>query len=86
MAKDHGPSVKDDKLYETLREQGESKEKAARIANAKAGGTDVSKKGGEGESYEDRTKEELERRAREIGIEGRSKMSKDELIDALRNH
>ncbi|HEV2723899.1 MAG TPA: Rho termination factor [Thermoleophilaceae bacterium] len=86
MAKDHGPSVKDDKLYETLREQGEGKEKAARIANAKAGGTDVSKKGGEGESYEDRTKEELERRAREIGIEGRSKMSKDELIDALRNH
>ncbi len=86
MAKDHGPSVKDDKLYETLREQGESKQKAARIANAKAGGTDVSKKGGEGESYEDRTKDELEERAREIGIEGRSKMSKDELIDALRNH
>ena len=86
MAKDHGPSVKDDNLYETLREQGESKQKAARIANAKAGGTDVSKKGGEGESYEDRTKEELEQRAREIGIEGRSKMSKDELIDALRNH
>ena len=37
MAKDHGPSVKDDELYETLREEGDSKEKAARIANAKAG-------------------------------------------------
>lgn len=60
MAKDHGPSIKDDKLYEKLRDEGESQEKAARIANAKAGGTDVSKKGGEGESYEDRTKEELE--------------------------
>jgi hypothetical protein len=46
----------------------------------------VSQKGGEAESYEDRTKEELEDRAREIGIEGRSEMSKDELIDALRNH
>lgn len=86
MAKDHGPSVKDDELYESLRDEGESKEKAARIANAKAGGTDVSQKGGEGESYEDRTKDELEERAREIGIEGRSDMSKDELIDALRNH
>ena len=86
MAKDHGPSIKDDELYETLREDGASKEKAARIANAKAGGTDVSEKGGEGDSYEDRSKDELEDRARELGIEGRSEMSKDELIDALRNH
>jgi hypothetical protein len=75
-----------DRLYEKLRDEGESKEKAARIANAKAGGTDVSQKGGESENYEDRTKEELEERAREIGIEGRADMSKDELIDALRNH
>jgi hypothetical protein len=84
--KDHGPSVKDDRLYEELREDGASKEKAARIANAKAGGEDVSQKGGESGSYEDWTKEDLEDRAREIGIEGRSEMSKDELIDALRNH
>ena len=83
---DHGPSVKDDRLYEDLREEGASKEKAARIANAKAAGEDVSRKGGEAENYEDRTKEELEERAAEIGIEGRSKMSKHELIDALRNH
>ena len=86
MAKDHGPSVKDDELYEKLREEGESREKAARIANAKAGGENVSEKGGEAESYEDRTVEELRERAAEIGIEDRSKMSKDELIDALRNH
>jgi glutamate---cysteine ligase / carboxylate-amine ligase len=86
MAKDHGPTIKDDELYETLRDEGESKEKAARIANAKAGGEDVSEKGGEAPDYEDRTKEELEERAAEIGIEGRSEMSKDELIDALRNH
>ena len=86
MAKDHGPSIKDDELYETLRDEGESKEKAARIANAKAGGEDVSEKGGEAESYEERTKEELSERAAEVGIEGRSEMSKDELISALRNH
>ena len=86
MAKDHGSSVKDDRLYEKLRKGGESKQKAARIANANAGGTNVSRKGGKGGSYEDRTKGELEQRAREIGIEGRSKMSKNELIDALRNH
>jgi hypothetical protein len=70
MAEDHGPSVKDDRLYEKLRDEGESKEKAARIANAKAGGTDVSEKGGRAESYEDRTREELEARAVKRLIQG----------------
>jgi hypothetical protein len=86
MAKDHGSSVKDDRTYEALRDDGASKEKAARIANAKADGDEVSSKGGHGSSYEDRTVDELQERAAEIGIEGRSKMDKGELIDALRNH
>jgi len=30
--------------------------------------------------------DDLEQRAAEIGIEGRSKMDKAELVDALRNH
>jgi hypothetical protein len=86
MAKNHGSSVKDDKTYEGVRKSGASKEKAARIANAKAGGGAPSKKGGKASSYEDQTKQQLQKRAAEVGIEGRSKMDKGELIDALRNH
>jgi hypothetical protein len=83
-----GPSVKDPEQYEALRDEGMSKEKAARIANASAaeGRRKVGRRGGKAENYEDRTKEELLRRAREIGIEGRSKMSKQQLINALRDH
>ena len=93
MAKDHGPSVKDDKTYEALRKDGASQEKAARIANAKAGGGKPSKKGGKpskkggkASKYEDQTKDQLQKKAAQVGIEGRSKMDKGELIDALRNH
>lgn len=84
MAKDHGPSIKDDEQYEALRAQGASKEKAARIANTDR--TTAAKRGGESPSYDDWTKDELYERAQELDIEGRSDLSKDELIDALRNH
>jgi hypothetical protein len=40
----------------------------------------------DGRTYEERTLEELRERAGELQIEGRSSMSKDELIAALRNH
>ncbi|MFS3129809.1 Rho termination factor N-terminal domain-containing protein [Nocardioides sp. Bht2] len=87
-AKDHGPSIKDDELYEELREDGASKEKAARIANqaAATSRSAVGRKGGEAEPYDEWTVEELHHRAAELEIEGRSSMNKAELIDALRNH
>ena len=85
MTKDHGPSVKDDETYEALREDGASKSKAARIANAQASDDDSAAKGGSHKPYEDWTKDALYERAQEIGIEGRSDMNKDELIQALRN-
>ncbi|MFN4101053.1 MAG: Rho termination factor [Pararhodobacter sp.] len=81
------PSLKDEDLYETLRDKGMSQEKAARISNAKANpGMHPSKKGGKAPPYEDWTKEDLYERAREIGIEGRASMTRAVLIDALRNH
>ena len=76
------PSIMNEDQYEALRDQGYSKEKAARIANSENSG----EKGGKASKYEERTKEELYEQAKEIGIEGRSKMDKQELIEALRNH
>jgi hypothetical protein len=84
MAKDHGPSIKDDERYEALREEGMSKEKAARIANTPA--EVAGRRGGEADPYEEWTVDELRDRAAEIGIDGRSDMDKSKLIDALRNH
>lgn len=81
MAKDHGDSIKDDKLYEDLRDEGYSKSKAAAIANAQAN-DNIDQ---DSRPYEERTKDELYEQAQELDIEGRSDMTKDELIDALRD-
>lgn len=81
------PSIKDEDTYESLRDDGMSKEKAARIANAQASDDmNPSEKGGKQPPYEEWTKDDLYERAQEIGIDGRSEMTKDELIEALRNH
>ena len=87
MTKDHGASIKDDETYEALRDDGMSKEKAARIANAQANDDmSPSEKGGSQPPYEEWTKDELYDRAQELEIDGRSDMTKDELIEALRSH
>jgi hypothetical protein len=82
------PSIKDEEQYQALRRDGASKEKAARIANASANTSRraTGKRGGDSPPYDEWSKDDLYERAREIGIEGRSTMSKSELIDALRDH
>ncbi|HZW77001.1 MAG TPA: Rho termination factor [Flavobacteriaceae bacterium] len=74
--------IKNEKQYEALREKGYSKEKSARIANTPNAG----KKGGHAKRYEDRNKKDIYEEARKADIKGRSKMSKEQLIHALRNN
>lgn len=76
------PSIKNEDQYEALRDEGYSKEKAARIANTSKSGN----RGGEASPYEERTKKELYDQAKKIGIDGRSQMNKKEFINVLRNH
>lgn len=71
--------IKNEDQYETLREKGMSKEKAARIANSKS--PDYNSK-----PYEERSRDKLYQKAKELDIKGRSKMDKDELIKAIRHH
>ena len=80
--------IKDEKMYSKLRERGDSKEKSARIANAAANSSrrSVGSRGGKSPSYQDWSKDDLIKRAREIGIRGRSSMTKAQLVNALRGH
>ena len=81
-------SLKDPKLYEELRKDGNSKEKSARISNAAAarGRSAVGRKGGESGDYEDWTVSDLRHRAKELGLHGYSGKKKSELISSLRSH
>lgn len=93
-------SDKRERQYEHIRdselERGKSEDKAEEIAartvnkqRRQDGETQNKASQGTGNpnhSLEDRTKRELYNRARELGIEGRSSMSKAELVKAIRKH
>lgn len=83
-----GSSLKDPGMYEELRKEGASKEKAARISNAAAneGRSEMGRRGGTAGAYDDWTVERLRARAKELGITGYSGKRKGELISMLRNH
>lgn len=81
MASNHGPQIKDDAMYEALLKQGNPPSKAARIANAKANGSLDHRS----TKLETRTKADLYAEARKIGIEGRSSMTKAQLVSAIRD-
>jgi hypothetical protein len=82
------PSLKNEKMYEELRKEGSSKQKAARISNAVAarGKSAVGRKGGKSGSYDDWTVAELRKRAKELGVSGYSGLTKSKLISKIRNH
>jgi hypothetical protein len=88
MAKnDPGAKVKDKGLYEQLRGVGLSKKKSARVANSAAKTSSRKKsrqRAGQAGSYDNWTVPDLRRRARQVGITGRSAMTKKQLIKALR--
>jgi hypothetical protein len=81
-------SIKNEKMYEDLRKEGNSKQKAARISNAAAarGKSSVGRKGGEARSYDDWSVTELKKRAKELGLSGYSGLTKTKLVAKLRSH
>ncbi|MBN9611962.1 MAG: Rho termination factor N-terminal domain-containing protein, partial [Actinobacteria bacterium] len=82
MPRNERPQLKDPELYERLRDEGNSEEKAARISNAaaKEGRSAVGRRGGKAEDYDERTVVELRHRAKELGLQGYSRLTKPELI------
>ena len=84
-----------EKIKESSRERGVSTERseeiAARTVNKRRreeGRTPNKRTQGTGNpsrSLEDRTKDELYNKAKDLGISGRSKMNKGELVKAIRN-
>jgi hypothetical protein len=88
MPDGRGSNLKDRDMYEALREEGASKEKAARISNAASaqGRSKIGRRGADAENYDDRTVPELRARAKELGLRGYSGKKKAELISMLRDH
>ena len=76
------PQIKDKDQYEALKRKGYSKQKAARISYS----VGAEKRGGEAKPYEKQSKKDLMSEAAKVENTGRSKMSKEELMQALRHN
>jgi hypothetical protein len=81
----HGSKYKNKGLDEQLRGTGLSKKKSTRVANSatKTSGK-ARQRGGKAGSYDNWTVPDLQRRAKQVGIRGRSAMTKKQLVKALR--
>jgi hypothetical protein len=87
VAKKAGTGVKNKALYKRLRNLGVSVKESARVANISAKKTPSKKasaRGGAASSYANWKVPELRRRAKKVGIKGRSTMNKKQLVKALR--
>ena len=81
MAEDVSTVAENRDLYEAVQRRGAGPITAARIALAQGNGPED---GTPRSPYDRRTRKELYERARELGIAGRSRMTRSELIEALR--
>ncbi|HEX6040613.1 hypothetical protein [Longimicrobium sp.] len=95
-----GWSKHDEEMYEAVKEssmdrgmdRGQAEEIAARTVNKhrRLEGRTPNKRtqgtGNPNQGYENRTRDELYNIAKEKDIQGRSKMTKDQLVHALRGH
>ena len=86
VAKKAGTGVKNKALYKRLRNLGVSTKESTRVANAsaKTPSKKASQRGGAASSYANWKVPELRRRAKKVGIKGRSTMNKKQLVKALR--
>ena len=82
MPRDKAPQIKKPDTYDALVDKGMSKEKAARISNAQAAGTIDYRS----DKLEERSKPDLLEEAKVIGIKNRHRMTKGELIKAIRGN
>jgi hypothetical protein len=86
VQKKAGTGGKNKALYKRLRNLGVSSKESARVANtgAKTSRKKASQRGGAASSYANWKVPQLRRRAKKVGIKGRSTMNKKQLIKALR--